>query len=162
MKLIATIAGRDVWLHDDAHMSWLSHARIDCDGVDSNGQPNNIYHDPYYQPATTLKNNGKSLNALTESYIVVPPAIVRGVGPVVMGCRARVHYRQTGKITDAVVGDGGPTSKIGELSVHCAENVGMPHNPNTGGDDNVDMVLYEIWPGVPALVDGVVYSLQPS
>jgi len=162
MKIIATIEGRDVILLEDGHLSWLAKAAIDSDGVDAAGQPNNIYHDPYYQPETSLRHNGQSLNALSESYIVVPPAVIKGVLPVVLGCQARVHNRVTGKITEAVVGDIGPHAKIGEISIHCAEEVGMPSNPNNGGEDNPDMVLYEIWPGTPAVVNGVQYSLQPS
>lgn len=162
MKILCTIEGRDVWLHDDGHLSWLAKAAIDADGVDSNGQPNNSFNDPYYQPASSLKNNGQSLNALAESYIAVPPAIIQGIAPIVMGCQARVHYRNTALLTEAVVGDIGPHTKLGELSVHCAQKLKMAFNPNTGGDDNPDMVLYECWPGQAAVVDGVTYPLQPS
>lgn len=162
MKVLAIIQGCPIYLHDDGHVSFFADADIDCDGVDANGNPNNIYNDPYYQPDTTLKHNGKSLNALTEAYIVVPPAIVRLVGPVVMGCQARVHYRQTSELAYAVVGDIGPSKKVGEISVRCAQKVKMPSNPNSGGEDNMEMVLYELWPGKAAVVDGIQYQLQPT
>lgn len=158
MKVLATIQGVEIIEHDDGHVSFLADADIDCDG--SGGNPD---HDPYFQPDTTLHHrDGTALNAYTESFIVVPPAIVKGVPGIVMGCKARVYYRQTGDITDAVVGDLGPTKKVGELSVHCARKVNMPSNPNVGGDDDFRMTLYELWPGVPALVDGIQYPLQPS
>ncbi len=137
-------------------------ADIDADGVDYSGSPNNIYHDPDYQPDTKLHNNGQALNALDERYIVLPPAAINGVVPVVMGCQARVHYLKTGKIVDAVVGDLGPKTKVGELSVKCAQDLAMPFDPNNGGEDSFDFVLYEWWPGVPALVDGVHYHLQKA
>lgn len=158
MKTIATIQGVPVYQHEDGHLSWLSKCAIDNDG--SGGNPE---HDPAHQDETTLKHrNGTSLNAQTESFIVVPPAIVRGVSGIVMGCKARVHYRKTGDICDAVVGDLGPSDKIGEASVKCAKMLGMNPSPISGGEDGMDQVLFECWPGIPAVVDGVLYPLQPS
>src|SRR6185312_13139905 len=163
VRILCSIEGRDVWLHDDGHLSWLAKAAIDSDGCNPNGTPNNVYGDPYYQPATSLKHSdGTYLNALTESYIVVPPAVINGVGPIVLGCQARVHYRNTSELTYAVVGDVGPHQKLGELSIRCAQRLKIPFDPNNGGEDNPDMVLFEIWPGKPAVVDNVTYPLQKS
>lgn len=158
MKILTTIQNTPVYLHNDGHLSWLSACMIDNDG--SGGNPE---HDPDHQGETTLKHkDGTSLNAQTESFIVVPGGLARMVGPIVMGCQARVHYRQTGDITDAVVGDVGPRTKIGEASVKCAKMLGMPSSPLTGGEDQRDMVLFEIWPGKAAVVNGILYPLQPS
>lgn len=157
MRILDVIQGVEIIQHEDGHVSFLADASVDCDG--SGGNPDN---DPYFQPDTTLHNEGKALNAYQESFIVVPPVVVRRVVPVVMGCKARVLYRKTGIYQDAVVGDLGPTQKIGEVSVFLARLLGMSGNPNTGGESDMRMVLYEVWPGTPAIVNGVTYQLQPS
>lgn len=124
-------------------------AAIDGDG---SGSP---HEDPDFQPDTSLHHaDGTALNADTENYIVVPPAIIRGVSGVVLGCKARVSYQ--GLAVDAVVGDIGPRKKIGEISIALAKALGIPSSPLTGGvDSGVD---YHLWPGVPA----PGYQLKPS
>ena len=162
MRTIATIQGCPIYEGADGRCWMTADADIDCDGVDDAGSPNNIYKDPYYQPDTSLHNNGQALNALTERYIVRPPAAIKGVSDIVIGCQARVHYLKTGLIKEGVVGDQGPQAKVGELSVAMADAIGMPSNPNTGGEENFGMVVYEWWPGKAAVVDGKSYKLQPS
>lgn len=158
MKILATYQNSPVYLHDDGHLSWLAGCAIDNDG--SGGNPE---HDPDHQDQTSLRHqDGSSLNAQTESFIVIPGGLAHKVGPIVLGCQARVHYRQSGDITDAVVGDVGPSTKIGEASVKCAKMLGMNPSPINGGEDQRDMVLFECWPGVPAVVSGILYPLQPS
>jgi hypothetical protein len=102
-----------------------------------------------------LHVNGKPLNADVDRYIVVPLQVPRMVGPVVLGCRAVVTYQ--GKSVEAVVGDLGPRTRLGEMSIACAEALGIDSNPNTGGVDT-PTVHYALWPGVAA--QG--YVLQPS
>lgn len=155
-RTIATIQGCDIILHNDGRCSMLADADIDCDG--SGGNPDN---DPYFQPDTSLHHDGKALNAYKVPFMVLPPSALLKVIPIVLGCKCRVHYRETGEIEDGVVGDIGPTFKVGELSVEYAKRIGMPHNPNHGGTSDFRMVLYEWWPGVPAMVDGIQYHLQP-
>jgi hypothetical protein len=142
-------------IHGEERVCFVADADIDCDG--SGGNPD---HDPYYQPDTTLHNAGKALNAYKERFIVVPPAVCRGTKGRVLGARARVHYLRTGLICDAVVGDIGPTKKVGELSPAAAKAVGMEPNPVNGGEDNYEMVVYEIWPEQPAILDGIQYQLM--
>ena len=155
-KLIATIQNCNIWQGTDGRCWMVADADIDCDG--SGGNPD---HDPYFQPDTSLHDHeGKALNAYTVPFIVLPPAAMLGVTGRVLGCRARVHYLETGKIAEAVVGDQGPRLKVGELSVECARRLGMPSNPNAGGCQDFSLVLYEWWPGFPAVVDGVIYPLQ--
>lgn len=149
-------------LHPDGRISFLADADIDCDGVGADGKPNNIDHDPYYQPDTSLHHNGQALDAYTVPYIVVPPAIIQAVKGVVLGCQARLTYRETGQSAMCVVGDIGPRLKIGECSVKAARVVGMPSNPNTGGCDDPRLCLYELWPGKAGLAAGVQYKLQAS
>lgn len=154
MKRIATIEGCDV-MADDTQAVWTAKAAIDSDGSD------NRHGDPCWQPQTTLSHNGKPIDAEAVPYIVVPPAIVRGVRGVVMGCRAVVTNLANGKSCEAVVADIGPKLKLGELSCECARRIGLDGNPNHGGTSR-KIVQYRIFPGVPAEVDGVKYHLQPS
>lgn len=72
--------------------------------------------------------------------------------------KASISYK--GRECPCVVGDVGPRSKLGEASPAAAEAVGINGDPNTGGIDT-PRVLFEIWPGVPAQVNGVIYQLQP-
>lgn len=156
--ILETIQDCPIYQHPDGHLSWLS----DCD-IDNDGSGGNPEGDPYHQDTTTLRHfDGTYLNAQTENYIVIPGGIAQLVGPVVMGCKARVHYRRTGKVIDAVVGDDGPTFKVGEASVHCAKDLDMDPSPINGGESAFDMVLFEIWPGVPAVVNGITYPLQAA
>lgn len=157
MKVLDVIQGCEILVHDDGHLSYVAKATIDCDG--SGGNPDN---DPYFQPDTSLHRNGQALNAYRENFIVVPPSIINGVRPIVLGCKAAVLYRETGKMIDAVVGDIGPRRKLGELSVAAARALGMSGNPNTGGEDDFRQVVYLLWPGIAAVVDGVQYNLQAS
>lgn len=157
MKTLATIQGCEALLHGDGHCSMLADADIDCDG--SGGNPDN---DPYFQPGTTYHYQGKALNAYKVPFIVLPPSLIKGVAPVVLGCKARVLYRETGLIAYGIVGDVGPRTKVGELSVQMARRIGMPSNPNTGGTDDFRLCLYEWWPGQTVSIDGITYPLQPS
>lgn len=139
----------------DNRIVFIADADIDCDG--SGGNPD---HDPYYQSETTLKFRGRSLNAYKERFVVVPPVVAKHTVGIVLGSHAFVTNLKTNKMTTAVVGDIGPMTKIGELSVACAIAIGLDGNPNHGGTDE-QMIGYEVLPGVAAFVDGVVYDLQP-
>ena len=127
---------------------------IDCDG--SGGNPK---HDKYFQPDTFYHFRGKCLCAETTPYVVVPPAVVRGTRGTVMGSLCEVTYR--GHTVNAVVGDLGPLRKVGEGSVRLAELLGINPDPNHGGVD-VFEVTYKIHVGVPAVIAGITYTLQPS
>lgn len=129
---------------------------VDCDGGGGNPQ-----HDPFFQPDTSLHHNGKPLVAEEVPYVVVPPVVIQRTKGVVMGCQAYCTHKDTGVRVAAVVGDRGPTRKIGEGSVKLCELLGLSGNPNTGGT-SLHIIYYEILPGVPAVVDGVTYALQPA
>lgn len=154
--VLSTLSGEGfdvpIYRDEDGCVRFTSDADIDVDG---SGQS---HGDPYYQPDTTLHHNGKPLNADEESFIVVPPVVIKAVLPVVLGCRARVTYR--GKSCEAVVGDVGPTRKTGEISRALALKLSINPSPISGGVDD-PVVLYELWPGKAALVDGRQYKLQP-
>lgn len=146
----------DVIEENRSRVFFIADADIDCDGP--NGNPDG---DPDWQDSTSLKHNGQSINSYKVPGIVVPPGIIKGVKGIVLGCKARVTNNETGVSADAVVYDAGPSRKLGEISVELAKRLGINPSPINGGEDSYDAVTYELWPGVPAVVDGVEYSLQP-
>ena len=154
-KIIDTIEGEDIVLGDDGKVRYKSKAAIDADGIGPS------HGDPDKQDDTSLHHNGQPLNADVDQYIVVPPAIIAGVAPIVLGSQAHVTNTLNGKTCDAVVGDIGPHKKLGEISVACAKALGIPPSPVSGGEDQ-HVVQYVIEPGVPAMVNGVTYQLQAS
>lgn len=160
-KLLATIKSRgenftsQVFLHNDGRVSFVGDADIDCDGG-----PNPL-KDPFWQSDTALHHLGKPINSELVPGIVVPPEILNGVKPIVLGCKAQVTNRKTGKTELAVVFDVGPHSKVGEISPALAKLIGVNPNPINGGEDD-PVLLYELWPGIPAVVKNITYTLQPS
>jgi hypothetical protein len=74
-----------------------------------------------------------------------------------------------GKSVEAVVADGGPANKLGEISLACAKAIGVPvkensaHPANSGGIAATSHVIhYRLFPGIAASVNGVTYPLQHS
>lgn len=104
----------------------------------------------------------KYVDSATVPFIVVPPMIIKGVAGVVMGCRAVVTNTRNGKTVEAVVADAGPSNHLGEISVACAKGLGIStggkHPANGGGAESG--IKYQLFPGIPAVVDGVRYPLQ--
>lgn len=149
-KLIATIENEPIVEEDIGCVHWRSKAAIDSDGVGPH------HGDRTAQDETTYKPD---LNADEDKYIVVPPAIIKGVSGIVIGCQAHVRNSVNGQETDAVVGDVGPHLKLGEISCACASAIGLNPSPVDGGAD-AHVIEYQIWPGKPALVDGKTYVLQ--
>jgi ribosomal 50S subunit-recycling heat shock protein len=98
------------------------------------------------------------VDAASIPYVVVNPIVRKAAKGIVLGCAARVTYKE--KTIEAVVADVGPRTKIGEISVAAAEMLGIPWNPRTGGVESG--VLYEIFPGKAALINGEQYDLQPA
>lgn len=144
-------------LTDNGKLFFVADADIDADGA--GGNP---HHDPYFQPDTTYHLNGEALNPYEVPFIVLPPSIIRSVIPIVMGCRARMTYLKTGLSVDCIVGDVGPRTKLGEVSVCAAVRVNMNASPISGGEDDYNGVLYEVWPGQTTTIDGLFYPLQKS
>lgn len=140
-----------ITLNDDNTITWIGKADIDGDGT-------GVSHgDPDFQPDTSLHFNGRALNADLIPYIVVPRWLAADVPGIVLGCQAVVLLGS--KLVQAVVGDIGPDHKIGEVSIECARRLGIPASPLTGGV--AGGVFYRIHPGIPAIVDGIQYALQP-
>jgi len=135
--------------------------------TDSQGQPlKQGPHDPMpgaYISSTSYRYKGKPrfdptayVDAHAIIFIVLPAHWRTAVKPVVLGCKAQVHDLETGRTVDAVVADFGPKTHIGEASMACAHEFGVPESPKNGGTAKLRF-LYTFWPGVPA--DG--FELQP-
>jgi len=136
------------------YVSFISNLDVCTDGV---GEP---HGDDYHLSRTAYQNGGEFLNADEDQYIVVPPQIRNGVAPVVMGCQARATHLLTGKWYPAVVGDIGPSSKTGEAAYCLAKKLNRKVTANSGDDRLI--FLYELWPGIPAVVGTKTYKLEPA
>lgn len=128
-------------------------------------------HDPapgYYVSPTAYQIPGfrkdsphHYIDSEVVPFIVVSPAIIKGVKGIVLGCKAKVTNTRTGLSVACMVADVGPTRKIGELSIAAAKAIGIPSSPRNGGEEE-NVILYELWPDVPAPT-GIcsTYVLQP-
>ncbi len=154
MKTLLTLDGCRVIDHGDGSISFVADADIDCDGG------SNPLKDPHWQPTTSLTYHGKPVDAETVPFIVLPPAVIKAVKGIVLGCHARVTHTVTGRSCYAVVADVGPMSKLGEISVAAAKLIGVNPHPITGGESK-RIIRYEIWPGQNAQLQGRAYALKP-
>ena len=112
--------------------------------------------DGSHLPATDPR---RYVDAESVPFIVVPPLIARGVAGIVLGCRARITDTRSGLSVECVVADIGPSFKDGEASIAAAKALGINSDARSGGEDQ-PCFLYELWPGTPAVVNGVTYPLQ--
>ncbi len=110
----------------------------------------------YYISTTAYKvpgfRNGdprRELDSEKILFIVAPRQLIRAVAGIVIGSKARVRNKRTGRSVDAVVGDIGPANHLGEASIAMAKAHGVPANPKSGGCSE-KIFEYEIWPGVAA------------
>jgi hypothetical protein len=156
---IGTLEGQPIYCVERSgvmRVEWVAKMAICNDG--SGGNPDN---DPCHQSQTAYYNNGNYLNPYEVPYTVVPPLIVQGVDPIVLGCQGLIVNLKNGQSTESICGEVGPDEKLGEASVEAAERVGLDGSPNSGGTDE-HCILYVIWPGIAAKVDGKAYKLQAS
>lgn len=151
-----------------------------CGVVTDNGQPNGRPiiqgpHDPcpgaFISPTSLhlLRADGspipasdpfKYVDAETVAGVVVSPKIIDGVPGIVLGCRVRITWR--GRSVECVTFDVGPRYKCGEISIAAAKpfrDLGMSSSARSGGIEENE-VLYELWPGIPAVLGDVTYPLQ--
>lgn len=101
------------------------------------------------------------LDSESVDYIVVSPRVQLGVSGVVLGCRARATNIRNGKAHDCIVGDIGPSRKIGELSISLAKKLGIDSSPKDGGTDEL-IVKYELWPDQHGSISGQLIALQTA
>lgn len=156
---IATIQSSDIVLYRDDRtgqeiVSFIGDMDIDCDGL--GGNP---FGDKYYQPDTTLHYDGKPLYAEREAFVVVPPIICQKTKGRVLGALCLVTNYANGMWAPAVVGDIGPTFKVGEGSPKLATLLGVNPNPVKGGTSDF-IIRYQIHVNVPAMVNDRFYKLQ--
>lgn len=154
MIVLATIQGERIMWFPNRRILFFADADIDADGSGPS-TPGDTY-----LPDTTYHFDGKPLNAYETNFIAVPPIVITGVSPIVLGCHCRLRNLQNNVVAAALVGDVGPRTKIGEISVALARELGIPSNPVTGGMDAHDL-LYEIFPGRAAECNGRLWPLQP-
>lgn len=132
---------------DDHYISFISNLDICNDGSGPS------HGDPSYQSQTAYN---PYLNADKDDYVVTPPQVRLGIGPVVLGCLARVTNMERAIWHQGVVGDVGPDDKTGECSYCLAKKLNPKITHNTG--DGRRIYLYEFWPGIPS----PGYKLQPA
>ncbi len=116
--------------------------------------------DPSGQADTSLHLNGKPVNGDQFPFIVVPPQVINCTPEIVLGCVGTMEYK--GKDVACVVADTGPKSKIGEASPAALRALGLPAPHNGNGGLDTQEILFRIWPGVPAKINGVQFTLQKS
>ena len=107
----------------------------------------------------------KYVDSATVPLVVVPPMIIKGVAGIVMGCLCIVTNTCNKRRVKAVVADRGPRNHLGEISIACANALGIPIGktyPANGGGALAPTIRYELFPGVPAVVNGIEYPLQPA
>ncbi len=129
--------------------------RIQDDG-DGSGPS---HGDPDFQPRTSYKPHGRSLNADLVPFAVVYSWLYDAMPEEFLGCRVQITRISTSKSIEAVCGDTGPWDGWGEASTACMRPLGLVASPNVGGSDSTDF-LFEFFPGQPATVNGVTYPLQ--
>lgn len=155
LDVLLTIGGVPIFTgYDGRYVCFISDLDICNDGSGPS------HRDTSYQPQTAYYNNGKFLNADEDRYIVVPPQIRKAVSPEVMGCQARISNLATAKWSAAVVGDIGPDNKTGEAA-YCAAKFINPKITHNSGDSKL-LYLYELWPGIPAIVGDKSYKLEAA
>jgi hypothetical protein len=105
----------------------------------------------------------KYVDSATVPFVAVPPVIVKTIADPVLGCHCLVTNSKTGRTTDAVVADVGPSNHLGEISVACARALGVSTgttHPANGGGASSPTIRYQLFPGKAAVVNGVIYPLQ--
>lgn len=132
--------------------------RSDLDICNDGSGPD--HDDVSHQPMTAYYNGGEYLNADEDRYIVIPPQVREMVAPVVMGCQGRLTNMETGQWWAAVTGEIGPDDKTGEAA-YCLAKLANPKVTHNSGDER-RIYLYELWPGIPAVVEGKAYDLEPA
>jgi hypothetical protein len=155
VKELITIDPVTIWMAREGHyVQFISDLDICNDGSGPS------HGDKSYQSQTAYYNGGKFLNADKDCYIVIPPQVRRMVGPVVMGSQARLTNMLTGQWWPAVTGEIGPDDITGEAA-YCLAKLANPAIGYNAGDDRM-IYMYELWPGIAAVVGEKEYDLEPA
>jgi hypothetical protein len=152
---LITIGGITIFMSpDELYICFVSNLDICNDGSGP------AHGDKHHQSQTAYYNGGKFLNADVDKYIVIPPQVRSMIAPVVMGCQGRLTNVLTKKHHTAVTGEIGPDDKTGEAAYCLAKIVNAKITHNSG--DTRTCYLYELWPNMPAVVNGKHYKLEPA
>lgn len=89
------------------------------------------------------------VDANSVVFIVLPSHWRKEAIGIVLGCYAEIHDTKHGKTVVGVVADFGPKGKLGEASIACAREFGVPSSPKSGGTEEKRFV-YTFWPGKAA------------
>jgi hypothetical protein len=128
---------------------------------------NDVDGSPYWnddksgQAGTRWQYNHKPINGDIIPFIVVPPQIIKVTPEIIGGCIGTVEYNNI--VQSVVVGDSGPSNKIGEGSPATLRALGLTALKNGNGGIDDQKILYRIWPGVAArlmLGDGSIYQFE--
>lgn len=155
MNLLTTIENQEVVQFADGRFQFLGDMDIDGDGVGGNASG-----DTTFQNQTSLRFNGKSLDAGKVAFVVAPIPVIKKAKGIVLGCKVLVVDLVTGNCQPGVCGDAGPPDKLGEVSIEMAKRMKVNPDPKRGGSSDKTRYLYLFFPGVPGVVDGVTYKLQ--
>src|SRR5262252_1325097 len=100
LNVLVVVGGITIYISDDGkYVCFLSDLSICNDGSGP------AFGDPHHQSQTAYYNGGKFLNAQEDKYVVVPPQVRSLVGPVVMGCQAKLTRLDTMEGCHAVCGE---------------------------------------------------------
>lgn len=113
----------------------------------------------YQFPGKNDDDPAAYVDSETVAYMVVPPVILAKTKGAVKGCRCRVTNLLNGRISLGIVADVGPRTKVGEVSIQMARDLGIPSSPRTGGESR-PVIQYELWPGEPGNICGAVVTLM--
>ncbi len=122
----------------------------------------------FYISTTSLQHKEKDrkdpscyIDSESVPFVVVPSSLIPLVAPIFLGCKALAEHLDSGEQCEAVAGDVGPGGHAGEGSIALAHALGIPSSPKHGGIEK-HVIRYTLWPGVPAVVNGETFTLQPS
>ena len=153
LNFLVTVGGVSIYISDDgSYVCFLSDLDVCNDGTGPR------HGDQHYQPQTAYWNKGRFLNADQDKYIVIPPQVLKLTKGKVMGCKGCLTNLNSGVERAAVTGEIGPDYTTGEAA-YCLAKIINPKVTYNSGDKSL-IYLYELWPGVPAVVDGKHYHLE--
>ena len=104
--------------------------------IDTDGTGNPGFYDSTRQTQTAYQVGGKSLDATTQDYVVVPQG-----SNIPLGTKVVMTNRDTGQTVTGIVGDVGPANNgYGEISLHAAQQLGAWSAPmgNSAKQVNID------------------------
>lgn len=100
----------------------------------------------YFRREYSEHDPRRYLDSERVRFIVIPGALRSLVKPIVLGCKVEVTNLKAKLTVNAIVGDIGPATHLGEGSIALAQSLRIPSNPRRGGV--ASGIRYRIFPGV--------------